>query len=141
MQAREHNRLLGILFLVWGGLQLLGLVFSAIIMPVIFSGIPEFASSEFSGMFWGIMIFALALSALFAIPPFLAGYGMLKRKSWSRMAALVAGAIALLSIPMGTALGIYTFWFTLSEPGKHFYLYGSEQTPLPPPPPESWRQG
>jgi len=40
----------------------------------------------------------------------LAGYGLLTRRSWGRAFALVLGILALLKIPFGTALGIYTLW-------------------------------
>ena len=45
-----------------------------------------------------------------SIPYFTAGYGILKRVAWGRILALVVGALSLLSIPFGTALGIYALW-------------------------------
>jgi zinc transporter ZupT len=105
-----------------------------------FSMMPEFQRADFPHEFFtGFIIGVLLISALFTIPPLLAGYGLLERRPWSRMLSLVAAVLAMLSIPMGTALGIYTFWFMMSEQGKHFSLYGEEHVPLPPPPPQSWR--
>ncbi|MGH9814978.1 MAG: hypothetical protein ACRD6I_02770, partial [Candidatus Acidiferrales bacterium] len=37
-----------------------------------------------------------------------AGYGLMQREPWGRTLALVMGLLALLSVPFGTALGIYT---------------------------------
>ena len=51
-----------------------------------------------------------ALSIFFAalaIPFVATGWGMLKFKSWSRIAGIVLGALLLMQIPVGTAIGIY----------------------------------
>ena len=40
----------------------------------------------------------------------LAGYGLLQRRPWGRTLAIVAAILALVKIPFGTALGIYTLW-------------------------------
>ena len=55
------------------------------------------------------------------IPSFVAGYAFLKRKSWAKIAGIVACALSALRIPFGTAVSIYTFWFLFSTPGKILY--------------------
>ena len=45
-----------------------------------------------------------------ASPFLLAGYGLMKRKSWGPTMAIIAGALNLFNLPLGTALAIYTFW-------------------------------
>jgi hypothetical protein len=47
------------------------------------------------------------LAAALAI---LVGYSLLTRKPWGRVLAIIAGILALLKFPLGTALGIYTLW-------------------------------
>jgi len=42
-----------------------------------------------------------------------AGWGLLERQPWARMLAIVLGAISLVDVPFGTALGIYTLWVLL----------------------------
>lgn len=54
-------------------------------------------------------VFTLLLS----MPALLVGYGLLSFRSWARIVGLVFGAFALLHVPLGTALGIYTFWVLL----------------------------
>jgi hypothetical protein len=44
---------------------------------------------------------------------FLAGWGLLQRQDWARTVALVVGFVALLNVPIGTALGVYTLWVLL----------------------------
>ena len=55
---------------------------------------------------------ALFFTAL-AIPGLATGYGLLKRTSWARILALVVGFLELFNIPVGTAIGIYTFLILL----------------------------
>jgi hypothetical protein len=47
---------------------------------------------------------------LFSLPFLFAGWGVWKKKSWGTVMALIAAALNLLNIPLGTALAIYTIW-------------------------------
>ena len=50
-----------------------------------------------------------------SIPGIAAGIGLIYRKSWSRVVALVVCALKLFNIPFGTALGIYGFWVLMQD--------------------------
>jgi hypothetical protein len=50
-----------------------------------------------------------------------AGVGLLRREPWARLLALVVGCIALIKVPLGTALGIYTLWVLVSSTGEREY--------------------
>ena len=52
---------------------------------------------------------------LLALPGLVAGWGLLKRRWWSRILAMIVGAMNLLNIPFGTALGIYTIWVLMQD--------------------------
>jgi hypothetical protein len=56
---------------------------------------------------FGWLILAKAATGFFT------GWGLLQREAWARTRALVVGFVALLNIPLGTALGIYTLWVLL----------------------------
>jgi hypothetical protein len=142
MKAQEHNKLLGIFFLVNGGLQLMSLLSCLVVLPMFLSESSPFRRDpNFPVSFFiGIMIGAVVLNLLLATLDLIAGYGIIKRKSWGRMAGIVAAIPSLIGIPLGTALGVYTLWFMTSEKGKTFYLSGGEEQYLPPPPPQSWTQ-
>jgi uncharacterized membrane protein (DUF2068 family) len=53
--------------------------------------------------------------AVLSVPNLICGWGLLKRKSWSRIFALVLGCLGLLSFPLGTAIGVYSLW-ALTQP-------------------------
>ena len=60
----------------------------------------------FSGL-WPLVGVATIVAAGLAL---IAGYGLLQRRPWGRVVAIVAAILALLKFPLGTALGIYTLW-------------------------------
>jgi hypothetical protein len=63
----------------------------------------------------GWMILAKAAAGI------IAGWGLLQRQDWARTVALVVAFIALLSVPIGTALGIYTLWVLLPNQSDDEY--------------------
>jgi hypothetical protein len=58
-------------------------------------------------------IFGL-LMVLLAVPGLLAGYGLLKHKSWARMWAMIIAVLGLANFPFGTVIGVYAL-FVLSQ--------------------------
>jgi len=57
----------------------------------------------------------------------LAGYGLLKYKSWARILAIILAILNLILFPIGTALGIYTLVIMFNEETKT--LFRGESTP------------
>ena len=58
---------------------------------------------------------------IFALPGFLCSYGLLTKKSWSRVFGIVLSCLSLLSIPFGTAIGIYGLWVLLKDETIDFF--------------------
>lgn len=103
----RHVHLIGILWIVYG---IMGLLFAFIVFLVLFgvSFIPDMGTIA-PGILrlsaWIASLFFLAL----ALPQILAGIGLMKRKEWGRILALIVSFFHLVSFPLGTALGIYSF--------------------------------
>ncbi len=135
--------------LVYGGLQVFGMLIGLLVMlPLVLSGAmmgprPGPAPAIFFIIMAAVMLF---FAVLFAIPPLISGYALLKRKRRAKLAGIITACITALGIPMGTALSVYTFWFLLGETGKQFYAdpsglgtsAGRRATlgSAPPPPPD-----
>jgi hypothetical protein len=49
------------------------------------------------------------------------GWGLIQRRPWARIIAIVLGFIALLHPPLATALGIYTLWVLLPAEAEREY--------------------
>jgi hypothetical protein len=127
MTPQDHNRILGIMHLIYGCFNALMLV---IFVPV-FLAIGAGAASDpnappalaaIFGLF-GLLMFVLAV--VFGLPPILAGYALLKRKSWARVMSIIAACVEALSFPFGTALCVYTFWFLFGQ-GENFHRGGGQ---------------
>lgn len=58
---------------------------------------------------------------LASLPGLIAGYGLLQRRPWGRIWAIIAGALHLFNIPIGTLLAVYTFW-VLANPQAEAYF-------------------
>jgi hypothetical protein len=59
------------------------------------------------GNLWPMIAVATVFAAALAL---IAGYGLLNRRPWGRVVAIIAAILALIKFPFGTALGIYTLW-------------------------------
>ncbi|HEY0099176.1 MAG TPA: hypothetical protein VGB76_09500 [Pyrinomonadaceae bacterium] len=125
MTPEDHNKTLGICHLVYGGLMLLLMFAMFIFMWMMFSEIPSRPGrpdAEMPAAFLAIFFaFMFVYSLIFFVPSLVAGYAMLKRKTWARMASIIASVFEVMSFPLGTAVGIYSFWFMFSETGKSLY--------------------
>src|SRR5437868_7708244 len=84
-----------------------------------------------------IFVFAAAIGVAMTIPSIVAGYALLKRRPWAKVAGIVGGAVAATSFPIGTGVAVYTFWFLFSDAGKQVYS-GVKKEP-PPLPPGEWQ--
>jgi hypothetical protein len=112
---KKHIELLGILHLVYSGAAL----FLAAVCFLVLSGVGIIAHNVVAmGVLGTIGIIVCLLITMLAIPGLIAGFGLLRMKSWARMIALVVGCLNLLHIPFGTALGIYTLWVLLNDESR-----------------------
>ena len=58
----------------------------------------------------------------------MAGWGLLNDKPWARILTIVLSALSLLSVPIGTALGIYGLWvLTHPEVEAQFRVAGAAE--------------
>lgn len=57
----------------------------------------------------------MILVVITSVPGIIGGIGLLQRRSWGRIVVIIVSFLSLLSIPFGTALGIYSLWLLLRE--------------------------
>ena len=61
------------------------------------------------------------LLMILSIPSIIGGIALYKRQAWGRILALVLCLLSLISIPFGTALGIYGIWVLLNDESKEYF--------------------
>ena len=142
MTAKDHNRLIGLFFLIWGGLQIIGLGIGILFMlgvgGAVLSGARTNEAAPIAAVF-GISTVIMVFAMIFAIPAIIAGLKMRKENPGAKTWIVIAAILALLNFPLGTALGVYALWFLFGDQGKSFYSGGSAGNSFNQPPPNSWR--
>jgi hypothetical protein len=123
-RVRDHVRLVGILWMAYSALHVVAGVAAIVVAQVLFGHVIHIPDGPPPGFavwlrplisFVGWLILAKAAVGLFA------GWGLLQRQEWARTVALVVGFLALLNVPLGTALGIYTLWVLLPRQSDDEY--------------------
>ena len=61
------------------------------------------------------------LLVVLAIPGLVAGAGLLARKSWARILAIVVGILGLVNFPIGTAIGVYTLFVLMQDAAAEYF--------------------
>ena len=121
----KHVTVLGVLYIAFSALGILAaiIVFTAVVGGGLISGDSEaMAITAIVGP-----IIALFL-ILVSVPGIIGGIGLLKRRNWARVLALVLGFLNLLNIPFGTALGVYTIWVLLKDETVRLFNTGGNES-------------
>lgn len=124
-QDEEHLRLLSILYYIWGGLTACFSCFG--VFYVLMGGAFLVASAQerngppaFVGALFGVIgVVVVVMVLVIAGLTIWSGRNLQKRQHYT--ACMVVAAISCLSMPFGTALGVFTF-IVLSRPSvKHLF--------------------
>jgi hypothetical protein len=110
---QDHVKIIGILWIVFGAMSLLGAMFLFVLLFGI-SAIPNLdpiapGILRFVGLFLGSFL------ALLGLPKIIGGFGLLKGYEWGRILVLVVSFLSLLNIPFGTALGVYSIVILMNK--------------------------
>ncbi|MGA3287632.1 MAG: hypothetical protein ABSD46_09410 [Bacteroidota bacterium] len=121
----KHITLVGILNIVYRSLAMIGaLILFALAFG--FGYLMEFISrfdrnemheipSEVLNIVPIILTFVGVLIMIFSIAGIIGAVGVLKKKEWGRITLLIVSFFSLLSIPLGTILGVYSIWVLLND--------------------------
>jgi hypothetical protein len=109
---RTHQKILGAVFIAYSIMN----IFGAITILAAFSFIFSFIDEPDLIPFIAFMLKFISISMLVvAVPAIIGGVGMLKEKEWAKNLVMIVGIFYLISIPVGTAVGIYAIWFSTQQ--------------------------
>jgi hypothetical protein len=117
-----HYHLLGILHIVYSAFVSIPGLMMIFVGRVFFQWLGQFGGQHAPPPFiapFVILIGWLLLAR--GVLGIVAGIGLLQRAPWARIWALVMAFLSVLSIPFGTALGIYTIWVLLGAGAEEEY--------------------
>lgn len=114
--------LVGVLYLVWGGLTILigastlalGMAAASLITAAAQAGRGQLAASLTAATFSLFAVLAIVWGAAHLV----VGTHVRRRRHWARLGAILLGSVDLLLLPYGTALGVYTLWVLLHVDAK-----------------------
>jgi hypothetical protein len=116
-RIQEHVRLLAILWFAFSAFEILGGIVLMVLANTLFVHLAQMNPPDPGAPGLGFLRPLLSVVGIFVLVKgaagFLAGWGLLNREPWGRVLALVLGFIALIHVPLGTALGVYTLWVLL----------------------------
>lgn len=117
-EVQQHVSILGWLFIVGNAVFLLigGFVFTLLTgLGQTISDPEARAVLPLVGSTVGLLL------VLLSVPGLAAGYGLLTRKPWARVLAIVVAVLGLLNFPVGTAIGIYALWVLLQTSTANYF--------------------
>jgi hypothetical protein len=124
--VKTHVDLVGLLFIVWGllttlvGVSTLALGIGAV--ALLASASRAGSGGEVAAGVTAVAFTALALIAIaWGAAHVVVGTPLRRHRPWSRLLALTLGAVDLLLLPYGTALGVYAIWILLNEDAKRLF--------------------
>jgi len=117
-RVQQNINILGALWCVYGAYRaMMGIVAALILLgistPGFYGGLGSPAGFPLMSYFpWmsGLAVVIVVGSGVIALLSIICGVGLLQRKPWGRILAIVLAILSLIKIPLGTALGIYTLW-------------------------------
>ena len=117
-RVQRHVQMLGILWCAYGAYRaasgiLAALILMGISMPGFLGGfgVPrDIPFMPFASLLSSLAVFIVVLTSIGAVLDIVVGCSLLTRKPWGRILAIVIAILALIHIPFGTAMGIYTLW-------------------------------
>jgi predicted nucleic acid-binding Zn ribbon protein len=112
-RLEHHVHLLGIFWIVYSVLHGIAGVVLMILANTLFGpvGRLDIGAPAFLQPLLSVVGILLIIKGIVGVA---AGYGLTQRAPWARITIVVLGFLALLNVPFGTALGIYTIWVLLS---------------------------
>ncbi|HEX9973663.1 MAG TPA: hypothetical protein VGD14_16440 [bacterium] len=112
MDMKGHLTIVAALSIGFGalGVFIAIIIFVAVVGGGILSGDPEAMTIT---AIVGTSVAGLIM--FLSVPDIIAGIGLLKRKSWARVLALIIACIDLIFIPIGTIIGAYCIWVLVHD--------------------------
>jgi hypothetical protein len=120
-RVKEHIRLLGILWMALSAINVVGGMVLVVIANTLFAAHGNVPPTGAAVWLRPFLTFIGALVLAKAALGFISGWGLLQHEPWGRLLSLIAAFISLFNIPLGTALGIYTFWVLLPSQSDDEY--------------------
>lgn len=123
MSATDHSKILAIGFAAFAVIYLFTFLLLLIVTGGVFvalgitmandTGDPHQAGFGILGAVFTVIFYGV-LGLICVLPPAMASWKLFKRRPKARIWGIIASIVVLPIIPLGTALGVYGFWYFFS---------------------------
>ena len=126
---RKHVDLVGLLFMLWGGMTLLlsvSLLSIGVAATAIGAAAPPAADNGglAAGIVAAVFFTLAALGFIFGAVHVWIGTRLRRFREWARAFAVVLAVVDLVLVPFGTGLGVYTLWSLLKDQSRPLFEQG-----------------
>lgn len=123
---RKHVDLVGLLFILWGGMSLLlsvSLLSTGIAATAIGAAATQGATGGklAAGIVAAVFFTLAAIGLVFGIAHIWIGSRLRRFREWARAFAIVLSVVDLVLVPFGTGLGIYALWALVNEQSRPLF--------------------
>ncbi len=117
-QMRQHAQIVAWLNIAGAVIMLLIAAFLMILLPSIgaMSG-----DRDALGILAIVGVSVGGFMIVLALPGLLAGIGLLRRRNWGRILAIVVSFLNLLNFPIGTVIGAYSLWVLFQDTAAGYF--------------------
>jgi hypothetical protein len=112
---KTHIQIVAVLHIAMGALALLGAIGIFAFLGIAGGLVGANGDGESAAAIGIVGVLIGGFLALMALPSIVGGWALFAGCAWARPLVLVLAALHILNVPVGTALGIYTFWALLSN--------------------------
>ena|ERR1051326_1019849 len=116
--VEQHVTILGWLFIVGHALFLVIGVFIFLLLTSVGLATRDMEARSvllIVGPAVGLLLMVLAM------PGLAAGYGLITRKPWARVLAIVVAILGIPNFPVGTAIGVYALWVLFAARAREYF--------------------
>ncbi|HEX7486878.1 MAG TPA: hypothetical protein VF332_12045 [Vicinamibacterales bacterium] len=123
---KKHVDLVGLLFMLWGGMSLLvsvSLLSTGIAATAIGAAATQAATGGklAAGIVAAVFFTLAAMGLIFGSAHIWVGSRLRRFREWARAFAIVLSVVDLVLVPFGTGLGIYALWALINEQSKPLF--------------------
>jgi hypothetical protein len=113
---KNHIQIVSILHIAMGIISLFGAIAIFLFLALAGGIVASQGEHGAAGILGLIAVVAGGFLAVLALPSILGGWALMTGRPWGRIVVLIVGALHIMNVPLGTALGVYTFWALVYEP-------------------------
>jgi hypothetical protein len=122
---RKHIDIVGWINIAWGVFGLFTALFVTGVISVAGLAAPEVGAGERT-LIATIALFVGGFIALLSVPSLLAGWGLLRRKHWARIVAIILAVLHLFNFPLGTLTGGYSLGVLFDDDARRAFDEGGD---------------